>query len=314
MTAIRSRHLPRFASLAAVPLIALALSACGGRGSPLSTGSAPASTGGPLVVGSANFTESEIIAHIYAGALNAAGVLATTKTGIGSREVYLKALQDGSIDVVPDYSGNLLRYFDKNATATSAADVMKALPAATPHGLAVLDPANAEDKDSIVVTKATAAKYGLASLTDLGKVCDQISLGMPPEARDRPQGLPGLKAKYGCVPKEFVPLSDEGGPVTVKALLDNQIQAADVFTTSPLIAQDHLVILADPLNDFAAQQVVPLARADRINDKAKGVLGKVQAALTTADLLKLNDEVSGTTKQDPKAAADGWLKDKGLGG
>jgi osmoprotectant transport system substrate-binding protein len=310
------RRLARRAALVAVPVVALALSACGGGSNPLSTApaSGQASAGGPVVVGSANFTESEILADIYAGALNGAGVQATTKTGIGSREVYVKALQDGSIDAVPDYSGNLLRYFDKNATAVSAADVMKALPAATPQGLAVLDPANAEDKDSIVVTQATADKYGLKTLADLGKVCDQISLGMPPEAKDRPQGLPGLKAKYGCTPKQFVPLSDGGGPVTIKALLDNQIQAADVFTTSPLISQNHLVTLEDPQNNFAAQQVVPLVRTDRITDKAKGVLNKVQAALTTADLVKLNDQVSGSAKQDPKAAADAWLKEKGLAG
>lgn len=104
--------------------------------------------------------------------------------------------------------------------------------------------------------------------------------------------------------------------MTVKALLDNRIQAADVFTTSPLIAQDHLVTLADPLNDFAAQQVVPLARAGRLDasPRVKEILDRVQAALTTADLVRLNDEVSGTAKQDPKGAADGWLKDEGLAG
>ncbi|WP_369045690.1 ABC transporter substrate-binding protein [Sinomonas sp. P10A9] len=307
-------RLPRLASLAALPILALTLSACGGGGSPLSTSSGSASAGAPLVVGSANFTESEILADVYAGALNAAGVQATTKTGIGSREVYIKALQDGSIDLIPDYSGNLLRYFDKNATASSPADVMAALPGKTPQGLAVLNPANAEDKDSIVVTQATADKYWLKSLADLGKVCTEIALGMPPEAKDRPQGLPGLKSKYGCEPKQFVPMSDGGGPVTLKALLDNQIQAADIFTTSPLIAQNHLVTLEDPQNLYASQQVIPLVRADRVGDKAKQTLNKVQTALTTADLVKLNDEVSGSAKQDPKAAADAWLKEKGLAG
>lgn len=307
------RFLPRLASLAAVPLIAVALAGCA-SGSPLSGPSASGGSGGPLVVGSANFPESEILAEIYAGALNGAGVSATTHPAIGSREVYVKALQDGSIDLVPDYSGNLLRYFDKNSTAVSAPDVMKALPAATPKGLAVLNAAEAQDKDSIVVTQATAAKYHLVSLADLGKVCDQIALGMPPEAKERPQGLPGLKATYGCVPKRFVPLSDSGGPLTVKALVDDQIQAADVFTTSPLITQDHLVTLTDPKNNFAAQQVVPLVRTDRVGSKAQATLDKVQADLTTADLVTLNDEVSGAAKESPKAAADAWLKSKGLAG
>ncbi len=150
-----------------------------------------------------------------------------------------------------------------------------------------MDPANAEDEDSIVVTQATAAKYGRKSIANLGKVCGQIPLGMPPEAKERAEGLPGLKDMYGCVPREFVPLSNEGGPVTVKALLDGQIQAADVFTTSLLIPKNHLVVIDDPSSNFAAQQVVPLVRADRVSGKAKNVLDKVQAALTTDDLLKL---------------------------
>ena len=279
---LRSTRAPftRLSALAAGTLLILGLAACGSASNPLAnTSSSAAGKGGPLVVGSANFPESEILADIYAGALNAAGIQASTKPDIGAREVYVKALQDGSIDLVPDYSGNLLRYVDKNATAVSAADVMKALPGKLPAGLAVLDPATAEDKDSIVVTENTASKYGLKSLTDLGKVCDRIALGMPPEAQERPQGLPGLKAQYGCVPKQFVPISDGGGPITLKALLDDKIQAADMFTTSPLIAGNHLVTLADPKNDFAAQQVLPLIRTDRVDSKAADVLNKVSHSL-----------------------------------
>jgi osmoprotectant transport system substrate-binding protein len=303
----------RLAALAAGTLLTLALASCGTGGSPLTNASTGTTAkGGPLLVGSANFPESETLANIYAGALNAAGINASTKPGIGSREVYVRALQDGSIDLVPDYSGNLLRYADKNATEVSAADVMKALPGKLPTGLAVLEAASAEDKDSIVVTEATAAKYGLKTLTDLGRVCDKIALGMPPEAQERPQGLPGLKTKYGCVPRQFVPFSDGGGPLTVKALLDDTIQAADVFTTSPLISQNHLVTLEDPLNNFAAQQVVPLVRTDRVDAKAAEVLNKVSRVLTTQDLLRLNEQVSGSAKQNPADAAAAWLKDKGL--
>ncbi|MDP9890148.1 ABC transporter substrate-binding protein [Pseudarthrobacter enclensis] len=303
----------RLAALAAGAALTLGLGACSSGAEPLAKPS-PGSpgTGAPLVVGSANFPESQILADIYSGALNAAGISASTKPNIGSREVYVRALQDGSIDLVPDYSGNLLRYVDKNATAVSAEDVMKDLPGKLPQGLKVLNASTAEDKDSIVVTEATAAKYGLKTLADLGKVCDKITLGMPPEAQGRPQGLPGLKAKYGCVPGQFLPFSDGGGPVTVKALLDDKIQAADVFTTSPLIAQNHLLTLEDPANNFAAQQVVPLVRTDRVDSKAAEVLNKVSASLTTGDLVKLNDQVSGSSKQNPEDAAAAWLKDKGL--
>lgn len=295
-------------------LLALAATGCSSPSNPLeaSPDTGRATAGGPLLVGSANFPESETLAEMYAGALNAGGIPAQTKPRIGSREVYVRAVQDGSIDLVPDYSGNLLRYVDKTATAVSAEDVMKELPGKLPAGLAVLEPAAAEDKDSIVVTEQTAAKYGLKTLEDLGKICDQIALGMPPEAQERPQGLPGLKANYGCVPKEFVPFSDGGGPVTLKALLDDRIQAANIFSTSPLIASNNLVALEDPKNNYAAQQVLPLIRSDRVSSQAKDILNKVSRQLTTEDLMQLNEKVSGDTKQNPRDAATAWLKDKGF--
>ncbi|MET3721943.1 glycine betaine/choline ABC-type transport system substrate-binding protein [Arthrobacter sp. UYEF21] len=129
------RHaLTRSAALAAGTLLTLGLAACGAGADPLNNArpTDQASSGGALVIGSANFPESQTLAEIYAGALNAAGIPASTKPGIGSREVYVRALQDRSIDLVPDYSGNLLRYVDKTATAVSAEDVMNELPGKLP--------------------------------------------------------------------------------------------------------------------------------------------------------------------------------------
>ena len=125
--------------------------------------------GQSLTVGSANFQENVVLADIYAQALQAQGATVTTQLNIGSREAYMPGLQDGSIDLIPEYTGVLLQYFDKTATATSSADVYAALPAALPSGLVVLDQSKAEDKDSIVVTKQTADKYGLSSIADLAK-------------------------------------------------------------------------------------------------------------------------------------------------
>ncbi|MDQ0258524.1 osmoprotectant transport system substrate-binding protein [Sinomonas atrocyanea] len=295
--------------------LTLALSACGGSSNPLSSGSAAPASGGAgkaLVIGSADFTESQIIAELYAGALNAAGVQATTKPNIGAREVYYKAVQDGSIDVVPDYTGNLLLYVDPKATQVSAADIAGALPGKLPQGLGILDPAKAEDKDAMVVTKATAAKYQLKSLEDMAKVCADLVIGAPATFEKRAYGLPGLKDKYSCVPKQFQPMSDGGGPVTLKALLSNDIQVADIFTTTPSIADNGLVVLDDPKNNFIAQQVVPLVRTDTVNDKAKSVLNAVSKQLTTDDLVNLNRAVSGNQKQSPADAAKAWLKEKGL--
>ena len=316
----QSRH-PRlgrrtFGGLAAGLGLAMALSACGGSSDPLSE--APETTGGAsgeatsLVVGSADFPESQIIAELYAGALNAAGVTAATKPNIGSREVYFKAVQDGSVDVVPDYTGNLLLHVDKAATEESAEDIAKALPDKLPDGLAVLDASKAENKDAMVVTKATAEKYQLKSIEDLAKVCSEITVGAPATFAERAYGLPGLKENYNCEPKKLEPFSDGGGPLTLKALLEDQVQVADIYTTTPSIADNDLVVLEDPKNNFIAQQVIPLYNEAKMTDKAKEALNNVSSQLTTEDLINLNRAVSGSQKQGAKEAAEACLKDKGI--
>ena len=128
--------------------------------------------GTSLVVGSANFQENVTLANIYAQALQAQGATVTTKLNIGSRETYIPGLEDGSIDLIPEYSGVLLQYFDKSATAESSDDIYAALTGSdtkVPSSLKVLDQSQAQDKDAIVVTKETADKYGLKSIADLAK-------------------------------------------------------------------------------------------------------------------------------------------------
>ena len=297
--------------------LALALASCSGGGSDPLASEAPsesASSGAAetIVVGSADFPESETLAEIYAGALNGAGISADTKLGIGSREVYLPALEDGSIDLIPEYTGALLVGVDPSSAVVDSQDIVDALPAALPEGLVILKPSDAEDKDAMVVTQATAEKYSLESIEDLAKVCDQLTLAAPAEFAERAQGLAGLKDKYGCEFKEFTPIGDSGGPLTVDALLKDEVQVADIYTTTPAIAENDLVVLADPLQNWPAQQVVPLASAQALSDEAVAVLNKVSAQLTTEDLIKLNQAVSGDQKLDPSEAAKTWLQDKGL--
>ncbi len=302
--------------LAAGVGLALALSACGGSPDPLSSASAPAAGGSgsdaALVIGSADFPESQILGEVYAGALNAAGVEASTKPNIGSREVYVKAVQDGSVDVVPDYSGNLLLFVDKKATQISAGEILEALPSKLPEGLAVLESSQAENKNAMVVTKATAEKFKLKSLEDLAKVCSEIVVGAPATFAERAYGLPGLKKNYNCEPKKLEAFNDGGGAITLKALLTDQVQVADIYTTTPSIADNDLVVLEDPKNNFIAQQVLPLYNKAKVSDKAKETLNAVSKILTTEDLVNLNRAVSGSQKQNPKDAAAAWLKDKGL--
>ena len=299
----------------------LMLAACGANSDPQSVESSSAPTGvedsATLVVGSADFPESQIIAEIYAGALNAEGIQATTQPGIGSREIYYRALEDGSVQVIPDYSGNLLLFADTEATAQSAEEIMDALPAALEEespdmNIAVLDPAEAESKDALVVTQATAEKYGLTSLEDLAEVCGEITIAAPTTFQERAYGLPGLKEKYGCEPAGFEAINDGGGEATLQALLTDKVQAADIYTTTPSIEENSLVVLEDPKNNFIAQQVVPLVNMDAVTQEAQDVLNSISAVLTTEDLIALNQAVSGDQKQDPKDAAKAWLEEKGL--
>lgn len=128
-----------------------------------------AAQGVPLKIGSANFQESVLLAYIYAEALRAQGADVSTRLNIGSRETYIPGLKDGSIDLIPEYSGDLLEYFSPKATAVSSADVYAALQQAAPAPLVVLAQSSAQDKDAIVVTRATADTYHLTSIADLAK-------------------------------------------------------------------------------------------------------------------------------------------------
>lgn len=297
---------------------ALTLAACGGGGDPLSGGgeSSEGSAGGDagaVTIGSANFPESEIVANLYSIALQDAGVEVTEKFQIGSREAYIPALQDGSIDLIPDYTGNLLLFLDGEATATAAEDVDAALPdALAAEDLAMLTPAPAESKDAVVVTSETAQRWSLTTIEDLAAHNAETKFASNAEFAERPSGLPGLKALYGFEPVEFVAIADGGGPATVAALVNGDVQAANIYTTTPAIAENDFVVLEDPESNFAAQNVVPVLSADTVTDQITEVLDAISAELTTQDLLELNGRVSGEEKLEPAAAAREWLESKGL--
>ncbi|MTD14450.1 glycine/betaine ABC transporter substrate-binding protein [Nakamurella sp. YIM 132087] len=273
-----------------------------------STGGADG-TGQTVIIGSADFGESELLMNIYAGALEAKNVTVELKPRIGSREAYIPALQDGSIDLVPEYSGVLLAYFDAESTAASSEDIYAALPAAVGDGLKVLDQSAAEDKDSIGVTADTAAKYNLKTIADLQPVAGDLILGGAPEFETRPDGVPGLLEKYGVEFSEFKTL-DAGGPLTVAGLKNGQVDAADLFTTDPAIEANGFVILEDPENLYTAQNVLPLINAEKSTPAVEEALNAVSAVLTTEDLIDLNSKVAAGTASD--AVADAWLSEKGL--
>lgn len=175
-----------------------------------SGGDAGSSSGG-LVIGTANFTENQILGYLYAGALKAAGIKTTVKPNLGSREIIVPALKGGDIDLLPEYQGSLLLYLNQKATETEAGAMQNALAAVLPASLEVLPYAAAEDRDSFAVTRETADKYGLKTLADLKKANGKLVFGAAAEMKKRVVGVVGLKNVYGVEFKEFKAL-DSSGP------------------------------------------------------------------------------------------------------
>jgi osmoprotectant transport system substrate-binding protein len=287
-----------------------ALAACGGGSDPLSgpssagSGSAPAKVDS-LTVGSANFAESQLLAEIYAQALEAKGIKVNRKLNIGARELYMAAIKDGSVDLLPEYTGATLVYFKKDAPENEAEAVYKAIPGVLPKGLEVLDKSAAADEDAIVVTKATADKYSLKSIADLKAVSKNMVAGGGPEFKTRTAGVAGMKDKYGVEFKEFKTL-DAGGPLSLKALKDGTIQVTQFFTTQSAIKDNNLVVLDDPEHIHLPNNIVPLIRTDHKSPDIATTLNAVQAKLTTSDLTDLVERIE-VGKESADVVAKDWL-------
>jgi osmoprotectant transport system substrate-binding protein len=312
------------AALAVVGIAAVtACSSSSSSSSSASTGSSASSSSasnplgggtssGSVIVGSANFPENEVLAEVYALALQKAGVKATTKLNIGAREVYYPQVEKGAITIIPEYNGTLLSVeADPTSTAKTTAAVDAALAAKLPSSVEVLNPAPAQDSDAITVTQATATKDHLKSIADLAPYAKDFVIGGPSEFKTRTDGIAGLKSVYGLTFKSFDPL-DESGPITLAALTGDKVQAADVFTTTPQIVSDKLVTLTDPKSLFAAQNVIPLVYKAAVTPTITSTLNAVDAKLTTAALLGLDIKVI-NDKEDYTTAAQAWLQSVGLG-
>ena len=297
-------------TMAAVAASTLALAACGSAesvgGNTSTGGSENGST--TLIVGSQDYYSNEIIAEAYAQALEGAGFTVDRQLRIGQREVYMPEIEAGAIDVFPEYTGNLLQYLDADATARSTDEVYAALQTALPSGLRALEQAPATDQDSYVVTADFAAAHSLASIGDLASA-GTLTLGGNSELQTRPYGPTGLSQTYG-VTVGFTPIEDSGGPLTVKALKDGDIQLANIYSSDPALADGTLKVLDDPKGLFLASHVVPLA-SSRVSDQAAAVINRVSAAMDAQDLVEMNR----TSTVDQKSAsqiAHEWLISEGL--
>jgi osmoprotectant transport system substrate-binding protein len=301
-----ARNKGRLALGAVVVGAALALSGCA-SGDPLDSGSSNPGDGASdtIVIGSQAYYSNEIIAEIYAQALENAGFTVERNFNIGQRDAYIPAIENGSIDLFPEYTGNLLQFYAPDTTATTPDDVYAELKDALPDGLTVLDQSPATDQDSYNVTKAFADQYGLTSIADLASVDVPVVLGGAPELEQRPYGPSGLKDTYG-VTVQF----QATGDTTVEDLVAGTINLADVYSADPRIQTDDLVTLDDPEGLFLASNVVPLVNAD-IADEIADVINAVSAKLTPEGLVGLN--VRSTVDQvSPDKIATEWLNEQGL--
>ena len=297
-------------SMAAVAASTLALAACGSAESIGGNTSAKDSTNGSttLIVGSQDYYSNEIIAEAYAQALEGAGFRVDRQLRIGQREVYMPEIEAGAIDVFPEYTGNLLQYLDQNASAHTSEEVYAALQTALPSGLRALDQAPATDQDSYVVTAEFAHAHSLTSIGDLAGA-GTLTLGGNSELQTRPYGPTGLSQTYG-VTVGFTPIEDSGGPLTVKALKDGDIQLANIYSSDPALADGTLQVLDDPKGLFLASHVVPLA-SSRVNDDAAAVINRVSAALDARDLVEMNRASTMEQKSASQIARE-WLLSEGL--
>ncbi len=267
-----------------------------------------------IVVGSGDFPESEIVAEIYAQALQANGFDIGRRMGIGSRETYIPALKDHSIDLVPEYIGNLLLYFKPDSTATMLDAVELELYQRLPGDLSILTPSPASDTDTVTVTKETATSWHLKTIADLAAHSSEVKFAAPSAFQTRPAGLPGLRQKYSLdiSPGNFVAINDAGGAVTVRMLTEGRVTAANIFSTSPSIWDHSLVALEDPEHNFLAGNIVPLVNSQKKSDRLKDVLDAVSAKLTSAGVAALNAAVSGNSGVDPDQAARNWVRNNGF--
>ena len=288
--------------LAAIATVVVVASACG-------SSTTPNASKGTITVAGFNFTESTILAQIYGQALAHDGYTVNYKLRLGTREVLVPAMKNGTVDLYPGYAASDLEYYNNKkgeATGDGTATTAKLNTYLQPLNLVALTPSGAVDQNAFAVTKATQAKYNLTKISDLAPIGSQLVLGAGPECPTRPYCLPGLQTTYGIHFKAFKAL-DTDGPATRAAFKNNSIQVGLVFSSDGDLDQLGLVVLQDDKHLEAADNVVPIVRTAVATDEVKRVLNSIDAKLTTADLLNMNQQVS-LEHKDADAVAKAYLE------
>jgi osmoprotectant transport system substrate-binding protein len=261
---------------------------------------------GTIIVGvSGSFTENQLVAEMYAQVLEHAGYTVQRQFDLRSREVSQSALESGQIDLKPEYLSSLLLYLDPSGEHSNDPRVVTAQVATrlAPSGISVLTPSPAQDQNTFVANAGTAQRFGLTTMSSLAPVAGQLTLGAPPECPQRPYCLTGLKDLYGILFWDFVPL-DAGGPQTVEALKNNDVQIGLLFSTDPSIEANGFVQLTDDKHLQDAENITPVIRTAVLTDEVRRQLDAVSAALTTDNVTALIGKVVLDGQDIPTVAKD----------
>lgn len=263
------------------------------------------SAGNDIVVGASNFPESEIVANIYAQALIRAGMKSHVHANIGSREIFIRALHDGSISLMPDYTGNLLQFYKPGARTRSAQEIIEDLHRVLPPQIHALEASSAQDKDVYVMLTKVAQRYGIRTLYDLKKLPQPVHVAAPSELEVRGFGIPGLKNVYKLNVRHVV-INDAGGPTTLQALNREEVPVVHFDSTSPFLDRSRMTILEDPARLVIDQNVIPLVAQQWDTPQLRAVINAVQKKLTTDDMQKMNYE-SVVEHKSARAIALEWI-------
>lgn len=297
--------------------LAAALTACGGD--PLGNDTSPTTTGDAgatvdsIIVGSADFAESQLLATIYSVALSDIGIEVEEKHDIGSREVYLTALTDGSIDLIPEYNGYLLQELEAEADTSDRERIADQLHELLPEGVTVLDWASAENTNVLVVRPDFAEQHGgLQTISDLAAADDgTFTLAGPPEWRTRPKtGVPGIRDTYGIDFSDRFQILDGGGVLSLTAVTNGQVDVTMLLSSDPAIAENGLVALEDDKVIFPPANIMPMLSIDVASDEVRERLNALTAELTIEHLMAMNGRVN--QGDDMRVIATDWLTEVGI--
>jgi osmoprotectant transport system substrate-binding protein len=293
-------------------LLALVVSACTpGEGSSTSPAASQAADKPTIAVGSAGFYESQLMAEIYAQALENAGYTVERSLGLGTREQTQPAIEEGQIDLLPEYIGSELTFLGGTASGDPEETYADLQTALEELGLTALDYTPAQDQNAFVVRQETAEEFGLETMSDLAEVATELVWGLPPECETNELCAGALEDAYGIpfADLEVEPLAACDAPIAT-ALNDGVVDVAELCSTQPAIEEFNFVVLTDDMQTQPSENIAPIVRQEVLDsapDDFVSTLNDVSAAMTTEMLTQLGVEVA-VQNRDVAEVATEWLE------